>query len=270
VSGFLDVVDQTIESVARLKKTLSKASSKQVRGSDEIDLMKATALSWIKSQRPTLGAGITAPALDNVDAAFRQLLEFSARHTTRARCKAHLKSLQASLVALRSDFIANPQPYATNSAASAAPPDWSALIPDAGMQAILNRRWQETTNCMRASAPLASTVMMGALLEGLLLARINRLQDKSAVFKANSAPKDKKTAQTLPLSKWTLHDYIDVAHELSWIRQPARDVSVVLRDYRNYIHPAKELSQGHSMNDQDASMFWVVFQSLAQQILKLT
>lgn len=102
--------------------------------------------------------------------------------------------------------------------------------------------------------------MMGALIEALLLARVNRLQDKSPVFKANSAPKDKKTRQTLPLGKWTLHDYINVAHELSWIRQPARDVSVVLRDYRNCIHPAKELSQGNSINDQDSAMFWVVFQ----------
>jgi hypothetical protein len=269
VSGLLDVVDQAIDSVVRLKKTLSKTTSKQVRGADELDLMKATALSWIKSQRPTLGMGTTSPALDKVDAAFRQLLEFSARHTTRSRCKTHLKMLQTSLVALRSDFVANPQPYATNNA-SGSPPDWSALIPDSAMQAILNRRWHETTNCMRASAPLAATVMMGALLEALLLARVNRLQDKSPVFKANAAPKDKKTSQTLPLGKWTLHDYIDVAHELSWIRQPARDVSVVLRDYRNYIHPAKELSQGHSMNDQDASMFWVVFQSLAQQILRIT
>jgi hypothetical protein len=39
-----------------------------------------------------------------------------------------------------------------------------------------------------------------------------------------------------------LKDFIDVVHELGWITVSAKDVGAVLRDYRNYIHPQKQLS----------------------------
>ncbi len=134
------------------------------------------------------------------------------------------------------------------------------------MQAILTRRWQETTLCLGAGAHLAATVMMGAMLEALLLSRVNHLSDKSSLFKTKSCPKDKKSGKPLSLQRWTLQHYIDAAREMGWIRQAARDVSVVLRDYRNYIHPSKELSHGARIEKEDSDMFWVVFQSLASQI----
>jgi hypothetical protein len=40
------------------------------------------------------------------------------------------------------------------------------------MLAILSRRWRETEACLGVQAYLASTVMMGALLEAMLLARL--------------------------------------------------------------------------------------------------
>ena len=62
------------------------------------------------------------------------------------------------------------------------------------------------------------------------------------MFEAKSAPKDKKnTGKALDLRKWTLHDYIAVAHELKWVSTPVRDISAVLKDYRNLIHPYEEL-----------------------------
>src|SRR5262249_39110754 len=58
-------------------------------------------------------------------------------------------------------------------------------------QAILNRRWNEAWSCFGVGALLASTVMMGAIPEALLLARINKQTDKSGVFSSKCAPKDK-------------------------------------------------------------------------------
>jgi hypothetical protein len=108
--------------------------------------------------------------------------------------------------------------------------------------------------------------MMGALLEALLLARANRLNDKSKLFLSKSVPKD-KGGTALPQRDWTLANYIDVGHELGWLRQSARDVGVVLRDYRNYVHPAKELAHGVHIEQADSEMFWLLFQSLASQIV---
>ncbi len=73
------------------------------------------------------------------------------------------------------------------------------------MKAILESRWAECTACIAANAPLAATVMMGGLLEGLLLARVNSAPNKPAkdrIFRATAAPKDKQN-NPFPLKDWT-------------------------------------------------------------------
>jgi len=130
----------------------------------------------------------------------------------------------------------------------------------------LGTTWTETLACKHANAHLAATVMLGGLLEALFLARINRMANLSPVFTAQAAPKD-KAGKAKPLKEWGLKDYLDVAKELGWIRQSAKDVGQVLRDYRNYIHPEKEFSHGITVDAQDIAMFVSVFSSIADQII---
>ena len=59
-----------------------------------------------------------------------------------------------------------------------------------------------------------------------------------------------------------------IAHELKWITVAAKDVGVVLRDYRNYIHPQKELSHGVSLTTPDAVILWEIGKSISRQLLK--
>ena len=135
------------------------------------------------------------------------------------------------------------------------------------MQRILQNRWQECVLCVKAGAPLGATVMMGGILEGLLLARINQLPNQAPVHTAKFAPRD-RMGRTLPLKDWTLKDYIDVAQELTWIAPTAKDIGAVLRDYRNYIHPQKELSHGISLTPSDAAMLWNIAKNMIVQVLK--
>lgn len=259
----LDILDEAIDSVTRLRKILSKNSSTQVSANAERDVVKATALAWIRQHRPELGERFAGQSLAACDAGFHELLDFSERMITRSKYKDRLKVLGKSLTSFRTDVLGSP---AFGTPLQTGPPDWSLLVPDPTMQAILSRRWRETQLCLDAEASLAATVMMGAMLEALLLSRVNHLADRSHLFKTKSCPRDYKTKKPLPLQKWTLQHYIDVSHEMGWIRQAARDVGVVLRDYRNYIHPSKELSHGARIEKEDAEMFWIVFQSLANQI----
>lgn len=156
------------------------------------------------------------------------------------------------MIALRSDHIT-----AKSAPSSDVAPDFSPLISDTEMQLIINNRWIECTLCINASAPLAATVMMGGLLEAILLARINRETDKTAIFTSRSAPKD-KTNKVKVLKEWTLNDYIQVVHELSWVTVSAKDISTILREYRNYIHPHKQHSNGVHLHDDDALLFWEI------------
>jgi hypothetical protein len=260
-------MESSLLEVARLRTTLKKGASVQVQSADERAIIKATALSWFNAHRPKLLALIGNEQLTTVDMAYKDLLALSDKNTSRAKYAKVLKSLRKEIVNLRSqNILAISNPVISQSTSDIAP-DFSVLISDAEMQAILARRWDECTKCVSSKTPLAATVMMGGLLEALLLARINQLSDKSKVFKAKSAPKDKKAGNPLPLNEWGLKDYIDVAHELGWISQTEKDLGNVLRDYRNYIHPYKERSHGITLEPKDATILWELSKSISRQLL---
>ncbi len=147
------------------------------------------------------------------------------------------------------------------------PPSFATIASDLEMQQLLSNRWNECAACVAHDLPLSATVMMGGILEALLVARINKLTDQSPVFKAKSAPKDKAGA-VLRLREWTLSNYIDVAHELSWISDTYKDIGAILRDYRNYIHPYKEYQHKKRITPDDARLLWEIGKTIVRQILK--
>lgn len=266
MSDAITRVEEAIAAIERLRGRTSRGTSVQVTSHAELSIIKATAQAWFHSQKPAFATLTQKAVLDAIDDRFRELLDATGRATTRERYKRIFRGLRADLVRLRS-LAVDPSKFAIEeSGFTDPPPDFSILIPDQAMRSILLRRWEETKRCLNSEAHLAATVMMGALLEALLLARINRLSNKAPVFTAGSAPKDRK-GKVKFLNDWGLKDYIDVGHEMGWIRQSGRDVGVVLRDYRNYIHPHKELSQGVVLQKEDTAMFWAVFTSLAGQII---
>lgn len=257
-------LDATVGEVVRLRAVLRRGKSSQVQSTDELGLLKGTALAWFNNHRKVLVAAVGDQALRAIDASFSALLLLADRRPSRSKCDALLKNLKNQLSAARGEAVnpANLQQKTTDQ-----PPDFSLLISDATMQTILAERWRECGNCIAASAPLAATVMMGGLLEGLLLARVHRESDKTKIFSAANAPKDKASGKALPLKEWTLKNYIDVAHELTWISQPARDLGAILRDYRNYIHPEKQRAQGLSFRPDDVAMFWEVAKGICRQLI---
>ena len=256
----VSVIDEAIGSVTRLRTVLHKGYSRQVRNSEERSLVKATARAWFVAHRPSLAGFQNNPTFESIDQYFATLLEWADQNTTRTKYRDLLQTIKADLIRLRSTGVLVPPPINPQR------PEFGALIADPRMLGILERRWAETLACKRAGAHLAATVMLGGLLEALFLARINRLSNLAPVFTAKVAPKG-KDGKTKALKEWGLKDFLDVAQELGWIRQSAKDVAEVLRDYRNYIHPEKELSHGITVDAQDTTMFVGVFCSIAEQIV---
>jgi hypothetical protein len=253
----------------RLKKTIRKGSTKQVQSNDEIQVAKATAHAWFNNHRPVILAAVGDGQVKSLDDQYRFLIAASERATLRSKYLAVIKQARALLSQIQVDqALALAGDHARSEHATADDqPDFSSLIPDAKMQTILGNRWQECVKCVTAGAPLSAVVMMGGMLEGLLLARVNQLKDKGPVFKAPSAPKD-KAGNPLKLNEWGLKNYLDVAHELAWISRTTKDVGEVVRDYRNYIHPQKEHSHGVSISADDARTLWEIAKSVARQVLK--
>jgi hypothetical protein len=247
----------------KLRVLLRRRRDPQVRGTDERALAKATALTWFNKHRAAAAAFADGAAVARVDQLYRTILEAGDRASSRIKLLATIKQVRAGLIGLRSGVVASPQSGRTTSDDA---PDFSPLITDAPMQSILVGRWRECVSCLAAEAPLAATVMMGGFLEALLLARINRETNKSALFKSAVAPRD-KSGHARPLSEWTLKNYIDIVHAQGWISVSAKDVGEVLRDYRNYIHPFKQLSHNIQLETADAALFWEITKSVSRQLI---
>lgn len=261
-----DAIAAALAEADRLRMTLKKKTTKQVAAQDERTLVKATALAWFNTHQTALLDTTEPTILQGVNAFYQRMLDASDHFTARSTYLSLLKTLREALIAVRGNAlsVSNPSRVPTTDI----PPSFGLLTSDPNMQAILEDRWRECIRCIGAEAPLSATVMMGGLLETLLLGRINRENDKGPVFRAPSAPKDKKTTLTKPLGEWMLKDYIDVAHDLKWITVSAKEVAVVLRDFRNYIHPHKQLSHGVRLSNADAALFWEVSKNIAIQVLK--
>lgn len=256
-------LSSAIEDADRLAKVLKRDRQVQVRSSDERTLAKATAQTWFRNYRPAATSLLVEADVTPIDLEYRSILEASERAGSRAKYLSTIKILRQKIIRLRSDCLAaSPGKLTTVDKA----PDFSSLVSDPMMREILVNRWDECVLCLQAAAPLAATVMMGGLLEAILLARINREPDKAGVFKARAVPKE-FSGKTRPLKEWGLSDYISVVHELKWVSVSVKDVGEVLRDYRNYIHPYKQLSHGVHLEPRDASLFWEVTKSITRQVV---
>ena len=258
-------LDDAIKRCKFLQGLLRKKSTRQVWTDEERSTVKATCQAWFYTQSPRISPEVESTALATANGIYDRMLKASERAGSRSKYLEDLKALHGELLEIRSKQMAMASKMVATSDAA---PNFARLIPDTTMQGILDRRWVECVLCLHAPAPMAATVMMGGLLEGLLLARVNKEPNQQRIFTARSSPKDRKTGNPLPLKEWGLRDYIDLAHELKWITVSAKDVGVVLRDYRNYIHPQKELSHGVTLVPDDASVLWEVAKSIAKQLLK--
>jgi|HubBroStandDraft_6_1064221.scaffolds.fasta_scaffold05257_4 hypothetical protein len=261
-------LDAAIADIDRIRKFLGRTKDRQIRNGPDRDFLKATALSWFRSRRPIIATVLGADLLEAIDKPYQIILDASEKQSSRTNyVTAATVAKEALLAARRALLAATPQIGGQSLADQS--PDFSPLASDPVMRTILARRWQECRLCMSAGAALAATVMMGGLLEALFVARANRMMDKAQLFASPATPVDHKTKKALELRQWTLAPYIDVGHDLQWISRSAKDVAVILRDYRNYIHPEKERSHGVALTVDDARMFWEITKTLSRELLSL-
>jgi hypothetical protein len=258
--------DAAIAESAKARARVQKVKTKQVRGIDDVDSLKATAQTWFHTHRPKLVHELPSLDVSAIDTPYTIILSATAKHAVKATYLEALADAKSALVQMRAAVLVAPSADVTPNI-DEMPPDFASLAGNQKMRDILTRRWQECSKCVRANAHLAAVVMMGGLLEALFVARANKLLDKSALIGATTAPKDKSTGKTINYQDWMLDSYIKVGHELGWITESAKDFADILKEYRNFIHPAKELRYGISFDVNDASIFWQVTKALARQLL---
>ena len=258
-----DHLVSTITEVKKLRSLLKKSKQAQIRSNIERDHIRAVISSWHQNHREALTSVIPTDHLIEIDKSFIEISELSEKLPSRQKTDQLLKKLSTKLIKTKSQVLVAPLKKSENI------PNFSKLISDEKMQNILKNRWIEIEKCLSVDASLAATVMMGGILEGLLMAKVNSFSNIKELFKCNSVPVNSRTKKKIPLSEWTLKVYIDVAYEMDWIGNAAKKVGEVLRDYRNYIHPQKEFTHRIHISSKDARIFWSITSSLANELLSI-
>jgi hypothetical protein len=245
---------------------VAAVKTKQVSGSEIRVVLKSTAYAWFNTHRAKINSLTGNHDFSEVNQHYQTVLESTVKHAAKKTYLDALKSSKQALNALRSAILADPVVHTTPATDDLAP-DFSPLAGNQDMRQVLTRRWHECTKCVKAEAHLAAIVMMGGLLEALFVARANKLPNKDPLINATSAPKDRQTGKTQNYQDWMLDSYIKVGHELGWITDSAKQVADVLKEYRNYIHPAKELRHQVQLAYNDSAMFWQVTKAIVRQLL---
>ena len=72
------------------------------------------------------------------------------------------------------------------------------------------------------------------------LARLRMSREK--FNRSSGSPK--LEGKVKPFYKWTLSEFINVAHEVGLVKLDVQKFSHGLRDFRNYIHPYEQIASG--------------------------
>ncbi|MFA6266398.1 MAG: hypothetical protein WC670_11895 [Pseudolabrys sp.] len=262
----IDALDAAIREVTNARALISRVRSSQVRGTDQLAALKSMSYAWFNAHRQAVSA-FAADHLPAIDDEYRRILVATDKSAARSTYLGALTRAKTALVDLRAFLLTEPGIRSVGGSSDDATPDFSPLAGSKEMCDVLNRRWLECIKCVSAEAHLAAIVMMGGLLEALFVARANLMINKDPLVKAAAAPKDKKSGKTLNIEEWMLDSYIKVGRELNWITDSAKQVADILKEFRNYVHPAKELRHGVNLAENDSAMFWNVTKALVRQLL---
>lgn len=135
------------------------------------------------------------------------------------------------------------------------PPDFQKIVKDPTLSDLLTLRWDEAQKDIYSKAYLSAVIMMGSLLEGVLLSKVE--ENVSKACKASRAPK-KKDGKVRPIQEWSLHDLIEVSHELGLLHGDVKDFSHALREYRNMVHPFYQRALSEKPDENTCLICWEV------------
>lgn len=120
-------------------------------------------------------------------------------------------------------------------------PGFEDLVKDQKMAELLEFRWVEANLNFQNGAYFSATIMLGSLLEGILLDTVKSHPKDANCSKLLSKGKDDSNGKHP--DELSLSELIQVAYECGWIKNGIDKFCHSLRDYRNFIHPRKHLSE---------------------------
>jgi hypothetical protein len=124
-----------------------------------------------------------------------------------------------------------------------------AFVKDQDLRDIIERDYKELTLVLFPGRAWKSTVVMaGSILEAILF---DLFSDPAIDAKALASAAGQKVKK----KDWGLDDLITIAAEIGVLPPKRADTfDQVLRDYRNFVHPKKEIRAGHPCGEGEAQL----------------
>ena len=143
-------------------------------------------------------------------------------------------------------------------------PDFQKLTSDRVVTANLRARWEETQRCIAAQAHLATILLLGSILEGVLTVVIKA--NPAEANRSSKSPKD-SSGKPKPFREWSLNDCIEVACDCGWLQGDRLRFSHALRESRNLIHPMLQRMVGEWPNEHSCRSCWEVVNAAIADLL---
>ncbi len=125
------------------------------------------------------------------------------------------------------------------------------FIADNELRAIVIRDYCELIQIVFPSHAWKSTVILaGSILEALLFDQLTRDGGRIEAATGSAIAPHKKN---LLKGEWSLQDMINVSVNIGILTEERADcIDQVLRDYRNFVHPNKEIKAQHPCSEAEA------------------
>ena len=134
-------------------------------------------------------------------------------------------------------------------------------IQDDEVRQILLRDMQECAVAIATGQTKNATIMTGSIIESLLYAKLKEKNIASYPISANIIKTNKA------LNNMSLVDLLFVAEQEKLITPNSIHLSHYVRDYRNFIHPAKEIRSSDYISQENVLIMWSILKRLINELL---
>lgn len=131
------------------------------------------------------------------------------------------------------------------------------FIQDQRLRVVLERDSLELQQVFAAGRWKSSIILSGGVIEGILT---DLLMNRPEAFRAAGAPKKND------ITRWTLDELIRVALELNSVNGAVGRLSHSVREYRNLVHPGREIRENLRFGREEATIAVEVLRILVREL----
>lgn len=134
-------------------------------------------------------------------------------------------------------------------------------IQDKDVRELLLRDMQECVIAIATGQAKSATIMAGSIIEALLYTKIKEKGIVSYSIQRNTQSKNVK------LENMALAELLFVAEQEKMVSNNSIHLSHYVRDYRNFIHPAKEIRSKDTVSQENIRVMWLTLKRMIDELL---